>query len=47
MELSSRKLKIKAGFQEMWVLSVLMEATDTMEADMICWGELHLSRKEG
>ena len=47
MEISSRKLKSKAGFPEIWELSGLMEATDTMRADMICGRELHLSRKKG
>lgn len=47
MAISSRKMKIKAGYQEKWVLSVLLEATDPLGADMICGGELHLRRKEG
>lgn len=41
MVISSRKMKIKAGYQEKWVLSVPLEATDTLEADVICGGELH------
>lgn len=40
-------MKINAGYQEKRVLSVLLEATDILEADMICGGELHLFRKEG
>lgn len=46
MEISCRKLKIQVGFKEMWVLSVLMGATDTTGADMTS-GEHHLSRKAG
>lgn len=46
VEISSRKLKIKVGFQETWALSLLMEATNTMGTNTICGGELLLSRKE-
>lgn len=47
VEISSRKLKIKVGFQETWALSSLTEATNAMGTNMICGGELLLSRKEG
>lgn len=40
-------MKIRAVYQEKWVLSVLLEETDILEADVICWGELHSCRKEG